>query len=437
MVKCPECGSQRTWKDGKRYAKEGEIQRYLCRSCGYRFSQPKVKVNVAGKRFENSNPRNKNSHGMVLGSDSPIQKASDDLSLPSCEDVGSHVTPHASTVEKTLNSLCLYNRERRVSVSKREAKNLVKVETRKKQAAGATKQAEVKGKIVEYAWHRKKQGRLQTTIHTDVRSLTSLLQAGADLFNPESVKEILALNEKWKPNTKALFTSVYSCFLNFLGLTWQKPNYKPQRKLPFIPTEKEIDTLIAGCGKKTAAILQLLKETGCRVGEALQVEWTDINITSQTLTINAPEKNGNPRILKVSTKLLSMLNNLKRKDSKIFGKTTTKTATLCLSRTRKKVARKLQNPRLLKITFHTLRHWKATMEYHKTKDILHVKQLLGHRKIDSTMIYINLESALFYTENNEFHVKTAKTQEEIKGLLEVGFEYVCEKDNLIYFRKRK
>jgi site-specific recombinase XerD len=77
------------------------------------------------------------------------------------------------------------------------------------------------------------------------------------------------------------------------------------------------------------------------------------------------------------------------------------------------------------------------MEYHKTKDILHVKQLLGHRKIDSTMIYINLESALFYTENNEFHVKTAKTQEEIEGLLEVGFEYVCEKDNLIYFRKRK
>jgi len=47
------------------------------------------------------------------------------------------------------------------------------------------------------------------------------------------------------------------------------------------------------------------------------------------------------------------------------------------------------------------------------------------------------EWALFHTENNEFHVKTAKTQDEIKALLEVGFEYVCQKDNLIYFRKRK
>ena len=46
MVKCPECGSQRTWKDGKRYVKGREIQRYLCRSCGYRFSDLKVKVNI-------------------------------------------------------------------------------------------------------------------------------------------------------------------------------------------------------------------------------------------------------------------------------------------------------------------------------------------------------------------------------------------------------
>jgi len=27
--------------------------------------------------------------------------------------------------------------------------------------------------------------------------------------------------------------------------------------------------------------------------------------------------------------------------------------------------------------------------------------------------------------------------EEIKQLLEVGFEYICEKDGLLFFRKRK
>ncbi|MDH5690094.1 MAG: hypothetical protein OEY81_01520 [Candidatus Bathyarchaeota archaeon] len=37
-VKCPECGSQRVWKDGIRYIRFGEVQRYLCRDCYYRFS---------------------------------------------------------------------------------------------------------------------------------------------------------------------------------------------------------------------------------------------------------------------------------------------------------------------------------------------------------------------------------------------------------------
>lgn len=57
---------------------------------------------------------------------------------------------------------------------------------------------------------------------------------------------------------------------------------------------------------------------------------------------------------------------------------------------RKKIAEKLQNPRILKISFHTLRHWKATMEYYKTKDILHVMRLLGHKNIKNTLIYTQL-----------------------------------------------
>ena len=49
-----------------------------------------------------------------------------------------------------------------------------------------------------------------------------------------------------------------------------------------------------------------------------------------------------------------------------------------------------------------------------------------------------MEKALFYEgKPEEFHVKIAQTPKEVKGLLEVGFEYVCEKDGLLFFRKRK
>ena len=75
--------------------------------------------------------------------------------------------------------------------------------------------------------------------------------------------------------------------------------------------------------------------------------------------------------------------------------------------------------------------------YHKTKDPYDVKQLLGHKSLKNTEIYINIEQALFTDQTDEFHVKVAEKTEEIKALLEVGFEYICEKAGLMFFRKHK
>jgi hypothetical protein len=70
------------------------------------------------------------------------------------------------------------------------------------------------------------------------------------------------------------------------------------------------------------------------------------------------------------------------------------------------------------------------MEYHKT--------LLGHKNIQSTQVYIYIERALFLNAPpDEYHVKVAKTGEEITQLLEAGFEYVLQKEGLAFFRKRK
>jgi hypothetical protein len=58
--------------------------------------------------------------------------------------------------------------------------------------------------------------------------------------------------------------------------------------------------------------------------------------------------------------------------------------------------------------------------------------------IDTTEIYINIEHTLFEARaNDEFTVKVAEKPEEIKALLELGFEYILQKDNLIFLRKRK
>ena len=206
------------------------------------------------------------------------------------------------------------------------------------------------------------------------------------------------------------------------------------RSIPFIPTEQELDLLIANSSNTLSALLQLLKETGMRVGEALALKWTDIDFERRTVRITA-EKGSLPRILPLSAKAVAMLNRLLRKSDKIFP--SRNAAQTVFFRRREQLASKLQNPRLLKIGFHTFRHWKGTMEYHKTKDIIHVQRLLGHKNIQNTLIYVNIEQALFQNTNEEFHVATARTVEEACRLIEVGFEYVNTIDEVHIYRKRK
>jgi pentose-5-phosphate-3-epimerase len=73
------------------------------------------------------------------------------------------------------------------------------------------------------------------------------------------------------------------------------------------------------------------------------------------------------------------------------------------------------------------------MEYSRTKDILCVKELLGHVNINNTLVYTHLVN--FGSE--EFVCKVAENVEEAKALIESGYEYITEMDGIKLFRKRK
>jgi integrase len=218
-------------------------------------------------------------------------------------------------------------------------------------------------------------------------------------------------------------------------MTWKPPKYMTTAKMPFIPTEQEIDLLISATGKMTSTVLQTLKETGIRIGELVQLKWKDLDTERKTLNIT-PEKGSNPRILPISTKLIGMINSLPKNRPTIFqNKKQMLRDYLCTQR--KALATKLNNPRLKEISFHTLRHWKGTTEYHKTKDIIHVKTILGHKSITSTLIYINLESALYLQTNDNFTCKIAHDEKEELELIESGFQHVNNRGNLAFYKKRK
>ena len=409
---CPECGSTKTWKDGIRETRLGPVQRYVCRSCGYRFSFNGLGTSEALQRIYTKPLKSKvNITINCRGQDETLKATSfSRTGLKKTSDAATVVRLEASAKEKPAGGT-------------------------EKQTAGEIKPETIKGKIVEFLWKLEKDGRTKGTIKNYSRMLNSFLKNNINPFDPEEVKDYIA-KTPFELSTKDNFCRMLNVWFRFLGINWQQPKYTYSAKIPFIPTEQELDQLIAGCGRKTATFLQLLKETGARAGEIGKLTWNDIDFERRIVRISA-EKGSLPRMLPISLKVINMLENIKKNvnSNRIFIRDS---IYVNFSIARKRIAQKLANPRILNITFHTFRHWKATMEYHKTKDILHVKELLGHRNLESTQIYIHIERTLFTNAPpEEFHVKVAKTQEEITQLLEAGFEYVLQKDGLAFFRKRK
>jgi integrase/DNA-directed RNA polymerase subunit M/transcription elongation factor TFIIS len=309
---------------------------------------------------------------------------------------------------------------------------------------------DIKGMLLEYHVKMQLQGYKQSTIRLSESALRTLLARGANLTKPDTVKEIIAkqsttekaVNGKiWSGNRKRNVINAYTAFLKHIGLTWEPPLYEIVRKLPFIPTEAEIDSIISASPNALATFLQLLKETGMRRGEAISAPWKDVDFERRVIMCNCPEKGSNPRIFSdLSGKLLNMLNNLPKENEYLFGINTIDKFKNQLCRTRNKLSFKLGNPRLKEIHMHTFRYWKGTMLYHYKPDILYVAEFLGHKDIENTRLYIQIEKNLFKNlPNDQFITRIAINTEQACNLIEVGFEYITGEynDGGKIFRKRK
>jgi len=160
---------------------------------------------------------------------------------------------------------------------------------------------------------------------------------------------------------------------------------------------------------------------------------SDIDLENRIVTFT-PEKGSRPRQFKVSAKLASMIGGTAKKGVKVFGNGNVEKFRRNYEKQRRHVAEKLGNPRPHQIKMHSFRHWKATYEYHKTKDILHVMRFLGHKSIQNTLRYTQLVD---WGTESDYTCKVAQTLAEASQLIETGFQYVTEMNGTKLFRKRK
>jgi len=374
-TKCPECGSGSLYRDGLRYFSGDEaVQRWLCRNCGYRFSEK---------------PPQKNQEWSI-------------------------------NTQPGLTSI------RQICAIQKEAKNLDSA-TEIKTVAGDVEKLpqDAKGLLTKYMAYLERENYYGDTVY--LKSLKVLIKDGADLRNPEDVKTKIARHvfkdkhgdlKEWKNGSKILAVYAYAAFCKMEGITWKRPEYSQDDQIIRAPLEADLDALIISTtSKRMAAFLRCLKETYADPGEVLRIEWRDIK--ENILTIAHPVKGHLTGEYEISGRLLAMLSMLPKTDSRVFP-INYPSLENSFNRMRKRVAAKLHRPEIAEISFKGFRHWGGTTIAENTNgNVLIVKRMLRHKCITSSMKYID---KVLKFEPKEFEETTATTVDEIRNLGKTGWQ---------------
>jgi integrase/Zn ribbon nucleic-acid-binding protein len=388
---CPECSSADTLRDGHRYLKNGvDIQRWICKRCGYRFSEPPK---------ENSKQSLKTWGNILI---SPNMRSKEAKNLE----------------PQTENKTVAGDKQRKLHI------NLLP--------------ADARGLITKFMAYLEREGYAQE--NTYPKNLIHLAKDGANLLDPENVKLLIARQKKkngdpWSDSMKMLAVCAYDCFCQMQGISWKRPNYHQNEATIAVPDEKDLDLLISAASKRMATFLLCLKETFADPSEILRCEWIDLK--GNVLSINHPVKFHYPGKYELTTRLVSMINALPQKNKRIFPMKY-KCAYTCLSDLRRKAARKFQNPALLQISFKSFRHWGGTMLAYVTNgNVPVIARTLRHKQWKSTQKYVH--NVAFKEE--DFEVTVATTQEEIQACGKSGWtkydEITISGVQMHFYRKPK
>jgi hypothetical protein len=262
---------------------------------------------------------------------------------------------------------------------------------------------------------------MQETYSRNLRRLAK----NTDLNDPMNVERYVFGIDVTNKYRNALFDAyAHYCVANESG--WVRPRVKPEKAPIKLPTEENIDKIISSASLRYATVFQLSKHR-LRPDEISKIILRDIDTGKGTLSVRTSKMG--LRTIKLRRETFDLLreflsiNMISDLNKKLFAHPRTIGETW--TKYRKLAYQKFRDPELLKSRLYDLRHWYGTTQYIKTRDIFHVKYLMGHRNIESTLHYMHIAKGLVnYSE--DYSVKVASTLNEYIDLLENGFTYISD-----------
>lgn len=169
------------------------------------------------------------------------------------------------------------------------------------------------------------------------------------------------------------------------------------QKIGFFTKEKAkelLELLQQRENKRLYELTTLLLFTGARFSEVARLTWSDINFNTNLIYF-ASSKDGNARYIKMSNRVLEVVNTLyKNKINNLVIPTINGNKYEKMPKEWQIEVDKLipgnDDANKDRLTTHSLRHTHASWLAQSGVDILHIKEQLGHKKIETTMRYSHL-----------------------------------------------
>ena len=169
------------------------------------------------------------------------------------------------------------------------------------------------------------------------------------------------------------------------------------QKIGFFTKEKAqelLELLQQRENQRLYELTTLLLFTGARFSEVARLTWSDINFNTNLIYF-ASSKDGNARYIKMSNRVLEVVNSLyKNKINNLVIPTINGNKYEKMPKEWQIEVDKLipgnDDANKDRLTTHSLRHTHASWLAQSGVDILHIKEQLGHKKIETTMRYSHL-----------------------------------------------
>ena len=227
------------------------------------------------------------------------------------------------------------------------------------------------------------------------RKLTEVDKKTGRILAPKTVQHILATARHIFNH--AIKNELIKNLTNPIGSGRVRMPKVENQKIGFFTKEKAqelLELLQQRENKRLYELTTLLLFTGARFSEVARLTWSDINFNT-SLIFFASSKDGNARYIKMSNRVLEVVNTLyKNKINNLVIPTINGNKYEKMPKEWQIEVDKLipgnDDANKDRLTTHSLRHTHASWLAQSGVDILHIKEQLGHKKIETTMRYSHL-----------------------------------------------